>query len=189
MVPIHWNHHAVAGVIAPMGVHKARSYLATAMMLLPVACGGSGPAPARSSSSSAGVRCVPAAIHRGAPPRWTAAAWSDSSPGFTVPYALASNGGAGAFFFAHSLRAGHPTNPANKVLWIVRLPRDGHPLTITAHLSGHPSEHVQSSWPADSEPGEIYPSYVDLPKPGCWRLSLAWGPHRASIDVEVVRPT
>jgi len=74
-----------------------------------------------------------------APPGWTAAAWSDSSPGFTVPYALASNGAAGAFFFAHSLRAGHPTNPANKVLWIVRLPRDGHPLTITAHSSSHPS--------------------------------------------------
>ena len=172
-----------------MSVLGARSCLTAAIMLLPAACGGSGPAPARSSSSSAGVPCVPAAIHRGAPPGWTAAAWSDSSPGFTVPYALASNGGVGAFFFAPRLRAGHPTNPANKVLWIVRFPRDGHPLTITAHLSGHPSEHVQSSWPADSEPGEIYPSYVDLPKPGCWRLSLAWGPHRASIDVEVVRPT
>ena len=189
MVPIHWNHHAVAGVIAPMGVHKARSYLATAMMLLPVACGGSQPAHTQSTLSSADAPCVPATIHRGPMPAWTAAAWSDSSPGFTVPYALASNGGAGAFFFAPRLRAGHPTNPANKVLWIVRFPRDGHPLTITAYLSGHPSEHVQSSWPADSEPGEIYPSYVDLPKPGCWRLSLAWGPHRASIDVEVVRPT
>jgi hypothetical protein len=38
---------------------------------------------------------------------------------------------------------------------------------------------------ADSSPGEIYPSYVDLPAPGCWRLSLRWGAHAAQLDVEV----
>jgi hypothetical protein len=130
---------------------------------------------------------VPAPIHRGAPPAWTAAAWSDSSPGFTTPYALASDDAAGAFFFVKGLRAGHPSNPANKVLWIVRFPRDGNPLTITARLSTDRSEVVQLSEPAGSSPGEIYPSYVDLPKPGCWQLSLAWGPHRARINVEVER--
>jgi hypothetical protein len=159
-----------------------------AMILLLAACGGSGPAVTRSGSSSADAPCVPAPIHRGAPPAWTAAAWSESSPGFRVPYALASNGAVGAFYFAKVLRAGHPTNPSNKVLWIVRFPRDGNPLTVTARLSTDPSEVVHSSWPADSEPGEIYPSDVDLPKPGCWRLSLAWGSHRATIDLEVERP-
>ena len=177
-----------------MVVPKIRFYLATAMMLLPAACGGPGAATVRSASGSAAVRpsspgadapCIPAAIHRGPMPAWTAAAWSDS-PGFRVPYALASNGAAGAFYFVRPLRAGHPTNPANKVLWIVRFPRDGHPLNITARLSTDPSQVVRTSWPADSSPGEIYPSYVDLPMPGCWRLSLAWGAHRASIDVEVV---
>ena len=59
------------------------------------------------------------------------------------------------------------------------------PLEITARLGHEPSELVRSSWPADSEPGEIYPSGVDLPKPGCWHVALAWGSHRASIDVEV----
>jgi hypothetical protein len=137
---------------------------------------------------SVGARCVPAPIHRGPPPAWTAAAWADSSPGFTVPYALASDDAAGAFFFANPLRSGHPTNPSNKVLWIVRFPRDGHMLTITARQSTDPSDVVQIRQPADSSPGEIYPSYVDLPKPGCWRLSLAWGPHRARIDVQIMRP-
>jgi hypothetical protein len=83
--------------------------------------GGSGQAPDRSSSSSADARCVPTPTRRGPPPAWTAAAWSDSSPGFAVPYALTSNDAAGAFFFANPLRAGHPTNPSNKVLWIVRV--------------------------------------------------------------------
>jgi hypothetical protein len=102
-----------------------------------------------------------------------------------VPYALTSGDTAGAFFFAPRLRAGNPENPSNKVLWIVRSPRNGHPLTITARLNADPSEVVRISRPADSSPGEIYPSDVDLPKPGCWRLSLAWGPHRAHIDVQV----
>jgi hypothetical protein len=101
-----------------------------------------------------------------------------------VPYSLASGDAAAAFWFAPRLRAGHPENPSNKVLWIVRSPRDGHPLEITARLSGN-ARVVRLSAPADSSPGEIYPSEVDLPRAGCWRLQLAWGSHRASIDVQV----
>jgi hypothetical protein len=158
-----------------------------AIVFVLASCGGSRPVPTRSASSGADAPCVPAAIHLGAPPAWTAAAWSSSSPGFTTPYALASNGAAGAFFFARPLRAGHPSNPSNKVLWIVRFPRNGNPLLITARLSGDPTAVVRISRPADSSPGEIYPSYVDLPKAGCWQLSLAWGPHRARIDIQVER--
>jgi hypothetical protein len=158
------------------------------------ACGGSDTTATRRSSTRTTTqpvaatdpaRCVPAAIHNGAPPRWTAAAWSDSSPDFRVPYALASGDAAAAFFFARNLRAGHPENPSNKVLWIVRFPRDGHPLEITARLGRDPAKVVRTSWPADSSPGEIYPSGVDLPKPGCWHLELTWGSHRAAIDIKV----
>jgi hypothetical protein len=102
-----------------------------------------------------------------------------------VPYALATEKAAAAFFFAPTLRAGHPTNPANKVLWVVRFPRDGQPLTVTARLSTDRREVVRIRRPADSSPGEIYPSYIDLPTPGCWRLALAWGTHRASIDIQL----
>jgi hypothetical protein len=156
-----------------------------AAALLLAACGGSGTASTRHAAATVPPRCVPAAIHRGAPPRWTAAAWSDSSPDFRVPYALASGDAAAAFFFAPRLRAGHPENPSNKVLWVVRFPRNGHPLQITARLGRDPAEVVRSSWSADSSPGEIYPSGVDLPKPGCWHVALAWGSHRARLDVQV----
>ncbi|HLJ03800.1 MAG TPA: hypothetical protein VKT31_10185 [Solirubrobacteraceae bacterium] len=128
--------------------------------------------------------CVPAPIHNGAPPSWTAAAFSDSSPGFTIPYALSDKNAAAAFFFAPVLRAGHPVNPSNKVLWVVRSLRNGHPLQITAH-SG--ARTVRMSFPDNAEPGEIYPSYVDLPTSGCWSLALRWGPHSTHIDVNVVR--
>jgi hypothetical protein len=153
--------------------------------LLLASCGGSGTGSTRGAAATAPSRCVPAAIHHGAPPRWTAAAWADSSPDFRVPYALASGDAAAAFFFASRLRAGHPENPSNKVLWVVRLPRNGHPLQITARLGRDPSRVVHSLWSAGSSPGEIYPSAVDLPAPGCWHLALAWGAHRAGVDVDV----
>jgi len=158
----------------------------TATMTLCAGCGGA--AKTRSATSAAVSDpgpCRPALIHHGPPPAWTAAAWSDSSPGFTVPYALASGDAAGAFFFAHPIRAGHPNNPSNKILWIVRFPRNGNPLDITARFGADPSLVVKASWPADSSPGEIYPSSLDLPRAGCWALTLAWGPHRAAIDVQV----
>jgi hypothetical protein len=158
--------------------------IVAATLLLP-SCGGSSNASStRRTAALVPVRCVPAAIHHGAPPPWTATAWADSSPDFRVPYALASGDAAGAFFFA-PLRAGKPENPSNKVLWIVRFPRDGRPLDITARLGRDPSRVVRISRSADSSPGEIYPSEVDLPKPGCWHVALTWGSHRAHLDVEV----
>ena len=167
-------------------MHKAAiTWVVVGASLLIASCGGSGTASTRRAAASVPSRCAPAAIHHGAPPRWTAAAWSSSSPDFRVPYALASDDAAAAFFFAPSLRAGHPENPSNKVLWVVRFPRNGHPLQITARLGGDPARVVHSLWPANSSPGEIYPSGVDLPAPGCWHLALAWGAHRASLDVEV----
>ena len=111
------------------------------------ACGG--------GSGARREACAAAPVRTGAPPGWTAPAFADSSPGFRVPYAVAGGDAAAAFFFAHPLRAGHPQDPANKVLWVVRAPRDGQPLHITARRAG---TTVRLTRPADSGPGEIYPS-------------------------------
>jgi hypothetical protein len=163
-----------------------RSVVTVLAVALPLAaCGGSHTTTTRHAAVRNPARCVPAAIHNGAPPSWTASAWAASSSGFRVPYSLASGDAAAAFFFAPTLRAGHPENPSNKVLWVVRFPRNGHPLDIAARRGRDPAQVVRSTWPANSEPGEIYPSGIDLPSPGCWRLTLAWGSHRATVDVEV----
>lgn len=174
--------------------------LAALLLLLVAGCGTAGrsgtgpsaaaptstrpPAKAAPAANGASGPCRPAPIHRGAPPDWTAPAWSSSSGPLRIPYALTSGETAAAFFWAR-LRAGHPDNPFNKVLWVVRAPRDGHPLVIEAAPAGRPGRTVVIKEEADSGPGEIYPSYVDLPTPGCWRLALRWGAHRASIDVTV----
>jgi hypothetical protein len=182
------------------GPRAGSAALAAALVLLLAGCGAAGrsrarpntaaatssspPAQAARAGSGPGRPCTPAPIHDGAPPGWTAPAWSSSSGPVRVPFALASGETAAAFFWAR-LRAGHPDNPANKVLWVVRAPREGHPLVIEASPAGAPGRKVVIREEADSGPGEIYPSYVDLPTPGCWRLALRWGTHRASIDVTV----
>ena len=141
-------------------------------------------ASSRPTPAAATGTCVPSPIHRGAPPSWSAPAWSDSSPGFKLPYSLASGDSAAAFFWVR-LRAGHPIDPANKILWVMRYPRHGSPLRILARYGATPALVARSSWPADSSPGEIYPSYLNLPKPGCWRLTLRWSSHIAHLAVAV----
>jgi hypothetical protein len=161
---------------------RARTLTAAAAVTVTVALAGAPWHPAAATATAAGA-CVPAPIHRGAPPSWSAAAWSQS-PGFKLPYALASGDSAAAFLWVR-LRAGAPTNPANKVLWVVRYPRHGHPLRILARDGARPALIARSSWPADSSPGEIYPSYLNLPKPGCWQLTLRWGSHTAHLALTV----
>lgn len=173
--------------------------VAAGLILLLASCGtagrSSGPSaaaptstrpPAKAAQAGGGATgpCRPAPIHHGAAPDWTAPVWGSSSGPLEVPYALASGETALAFFWAR-LRAGHPDNPFNKVLWVVQASRKGHPLVIEATSASSPGRTVVLREEADSGPGEIYPSYVDLPTPGCWRLALRWGTHRATIDVTV----
>lgn len=128
--------------------------------------------------------CGATQLYHGQPPAWTAPAFSDSSPGPPPwPYALSERATVVAIVFGYPLRAGEPTNPGNKVLWIMRLPRNGSPLSIEARPEHAEAPAIRVAWPADSGPGEIYPSYVNVPKPGCWRLTLRWAGHADSIDL------
>jgi hypothetical protein len=78
---------------------------------------------------------------------------------------------------------GDSTSPANTVLWIMRIPRDGPPLTIEARPVHADMPLIRLASPADSSPGEIYPSYVNVPKAGCWRLTLHWARQTNPIDL------
>ena len=52
------------------------------------------------------------------------------------------------------------------------------------HDAGSPA--VSFSFPADSAPGEISPSIVDVPEPGCWRFTLEWDGNAATLDLSYV---
>jgi hypothetical protein len=115
-------------------------------------------------------------------PSWARAA----NPPAGVPRLLSSDGTVLAVFFAHPLIAPPSRAAGNKVLWVVREPRDGKPLKLTATLPG--SRTVHRSFPADSGPGQIYPSGVFVPKPGCWHIELGWNGHRSAMNLRYVTP-
>ena len=124
----------------------------------------------------------------------TPASTASPAPGWASPanpptylrYGLAHAGGAAAFLFGYPLLAGDSGQRSDKVLWVVRYPRGGLPLRITGHPLGAGSPVVSSTWPANSSPGEIYPSDVVAPTAGCWRFTLAWNGHKDTIDLRYV---
>ena len=132
-----------------------------------------------SSSPTLAAACNGTKVTRGGQPSWTSSAGSLDG----IPYVLSNQDNVAGFLFGPSLRAGHPTNPTNKILWVVREPRNGQPLHVTAASNLSRAAIVTYDFPANSSPGEIYPSIVDVPAPGCWRLTLTWSGHQAQLSL------
>lgn len=65
----------------------------------------------------------------------------------------------------------------------MRLPRNGSRLVIRATPEHALSPAITVTQPADSGPGEIYPSLVNVPRPGCWRLQVRWAGHSDSVNL------
>ena len=133
------------------------------------------------SAFSGGCGATP--VVRGREPEWLEDAGAHNNPK-GLPYVVATEQTAAGFIFGYPLRAGHPENPANKILWVVRLPGNGSNLEIKGHPLGTSKPAVEQSQPANSGPGEIYPSIVDAPQPGCWHFDLSWAGHKATVELE-----
>lgn len=116
------------------------------------------------------------------PRRGPVPVWAQDGPIY-LRHIASAHGEAIGFLFAEPLTAppGHAGH-SNKILWFVRLPRLGSPLTMDGRRVGASgvAHDVQA---ADSSPGEIYPSIVDVPSPGCWHFTLSWAGHRDEIDL------
>jgi hypothetical protein len=113
--------------------------------------------------------------------------WARSAHPPPIRYALGESGQVAGFLFGYPLMARKPAPYSDKILWVVSSPRGGAPLRITGHPLGAKAPVVTSTWPADSSPGEIYPSDVAVPTAGCWQLTLAWRDHSDTVDLRYVR--
>jgi hypothetical protein len=122
--------------------------------------------------------CPIGAIYSTPPPNWT----SPAQPPAQTRWVLGENGYAVGMLFTDPPKAGQD----NKILWIVNQPREGFPLQIRATPLGGRSSLDLTPIPPDSEPGEIYPSTVAVPAPGCWELKLSWGSARDVVIVPFV---
>jgi hypothetical protein len=132
------------------------------------------------SSPLADQWCGATKVQRGTPPEWTRSAPTG------LRFVVSQHHDVAGFLFADPLVA-PPDRVAynNKVLWVVRLPRLGTALVLDgAGPTGASPVHLEH--PADSGPGEIYPSIVDVPSPGCWHFTLQWAGHTDEVDLRYV---
>ena len=116
-------------------------------------------------------------------PDWIANAGLPSG----MRYVMSHEGNLVGVLFANPLAAPPRPDPGphNKVLWISKAARDGNPLRLTLTPSGG-GQPVTVEQPANSSPGEIYPSIVDVPKAGCWTVTAEWGTNRATFELTYV---
>ena len=97
---------------------------------------------------------------------------------------ISSNQDVIGIIFANTLCApAKAGDPSNKILWVVRLPRDDQPLIVKGRLSGS-SEVATITEDGGSGPGEIYPTEMSVPLPGCWHMTLTWNGNADTIDLE-----
>lgn len=99
----------------------------------------------------------------------------------SVVYVIASPADAAGVLFGYPLRAGHPTNPSNKILWLVKGAPTGPALEIAGSGPGPAVTPVREVVPFIAS-GQA-PSIVDLPATGCWHLTLSWSTHTAAVDI------
>lgn len=147
-----------------------------------IAAGAAAIAPSGAGSSSAPA--CHSVVHKGVLPTWARTGFSDPRP--RLPHVIGRSGEIAALVFGYPLRAPPGKDRANKILWVSR--REVKPLSdlrIRAQRMegrrrvGHPVTRVVVGGPG--------PSGIDLPVPGCWRLTLRWSGRTDALDLRYVR--
>ena len=112
-------------------------------------------------------------------PEWANTGFSD---GAIVPHVIGTNGLIVAVPFSQPLVATlEGEDPQNKVLLVAKtIPNGSAPMTIQARLNGTGDvvHRVRESGPG--------PGTLDLPLPGCWRVTMHWADQTDSVDLEYV---
>ena len=112
-------------------------------------------------------------------PRWARTGFSDPRP--RIPYVMGDSGAIVAILFAQPLTTSPSPDHGNKILWVSR-DNDGSSLRVTATLL---EGSATATRVVDGGPG---PSIIDLPKPGCWHLTLQWGDNSDTLNLAFKAP-
>ena len=135
----------------------------------------SAPSPPASPASRGGCAYD---VRRDVLPAWARTGFSDPSPS-GYPYVLGAKGDILAVVFGYPLAASRPGDgPKNKILWVSRIPVTvPDTLTLTARQDGVPHPETRE---VVGGPG---PSIIDLPRSGCWHLTLTWSGRTDTLDL------
>jgi hypothetical protein len=141
----------------------------------------------RDGSTSPAVATTPAPACDGtarsqALPGWARDGFTDPEP--IVPFVRSRSGNVVAILFGGRLWSPPRKDVSNKVLWVWRQMQGGAggEVTMTAQLVGTRTV-VTTGLPRPEGP-----STVDLPLPGCWRITLRSPGGTDTIDLDYARP-
>jgi hypothetical protein len=138
-------------------------------------------APTRAPAS---VRACKSALSKGVLPTWARTGFSDPRP--KMAHVLGRSDEIAAVIFGYPLLSPPAKTRANKILWVSR--RTVKPLS-NLHIR---AQRMRGSRPVGHHVVRVIrggpgPSYVNLPSPGCWRLTLRWSGRSDSLDLEYRR--
>ncbi|SNY60994.1 hypothetical protein [Paractinoplanes atraurantiacus] len=109
-------------------------------------------------------------------PQWARGGFSWDGAG--MPHVYGEQGEILAVVFGAPLKSPPAEGRANKILWVARESAEpGGDLVIAAALDG---TDVRVEQKVAGGPG---PSLVDLPRAGCWRLTLTWSGRTDRMDL------
>jgi hypothetical protein len=111
-------------------------------------------------------------------PTWARAGFTGDGNG--IPHVFSRSGDMLGVLFGSPLKAPPATDHNNKILWVPKIPLtmgDDNDLLITARLggTGETAERKVTGGPG--------PSIIDLPRAGCWRLTLRWAGYTDEMDL------
>ena len=108
-----------------------------------------------------------------------------SSSGIRGYLFFADSGASSTYRFLHT-GGGYPDGVTSKVLWETTNPQASDTMEILGKKLSGGNEVFRQSFPEAASPAGDYPSTVNVPTAGCWRLDLKSGTVRASVVFWVV---
>ena len=103
-----------------------------------------------------------------------------------MPYELGRNGRIAALIFGYPLRSPPGKEEANKILWVERHPSRT-PTALWIHARRMRGTHAVGAGVTRVVPHGPGPSIINLPAPGCWRLTLTWSGRTDTLDLRYLR--
>src|SRR5450631_593462 len=153
--------------------------VAVALAAVLAGAGAWGPLTRGHGGSSAASGTCPTHVPAAVLPGWATAGFSD--PKSPVPYVSGDRGDIIAILFAQPLTSPPAAGRGNKILWVSQLPAST-PGDLNIEASLGPSLVTRTV------PGGPGPSLVDLPRAGCWHLTLRWGGHIDTMSLLYSKP-
>jgi hypothetical protein len=137
-------------------------------------------APAAGPASASVIAPCHAAVQMGVLPVWARGGFSDPRP--RAPHVVGRDGRIAAILFGYPLRASTPGQRTNKILWVGRSD-PARPAALWIHAQRMEGRRAVGAPVGRVLPGGPGPSVVDMPAPGCWRLTLSWSGRQDTLDL------